>query len=48
MQGFLPDAADTFITDYVFTAFTPTVGFFLLCSTAYGLWKTKNDAEEST
>ena len=41
MQGFLPEAADQFAQDVVYPSFSPTVGFFLLLSTAYGIWKVR-------
>jgi hypothetical protein len=43
VQGFLPEGADAFIQDYVYTAFSPTVGLFLACSSAYGVWKIRQD-----
>jgi hypothetical protein len=43
VQGFLPDAADQFVQDYVFKAFTPSILIFLLCSTLYGLWKSRQE-----
>lgn len=42
-SGFLPDAADEFIMKYVYSAFSPTVGLFLACSSAYGVWKIRED-----
>lgn len=39
VQGFLPEAADQFAQDVVYPSFSPTVGIFLLLSTAYGIWK---------
>ena len=39
VQGFLPEAVDRFAQDVVYPSFSPTVGFFLLLSTAYGIWK---------
>ena len=39
VQGFLPEAADQFAQGVVYPSFSPTVGFFLLLSTAYGIWK---------
>ena len=39
LQGFLPEAADQFAQDVVYPAFSPTLAVFLVCSTAYGLWK---------
>ena len=41
VQGFLPESADQFIQDYVYKAFTPSIGLFLLGSTLYGLWKSR-------
>ena len=43
MQGFLPEAGDQFVQDYILKAFTPTVGLFLACSTSYGIWKSRQD-----
>lgn len=43
VQGFFPDAVDQFVQDYVIKAFSPTIGLFLLCSSGYGLWKTRQD-----
>ncbi|CAL5219714.1 g1605 [Coccomyxa viridis] len=40
-SGFLPEAADQFAQDVVYPSFSPTVGFFLLLSTAYGIWKSR-------
>ncbi len=45
MQGFLPEAVDNFIVNFVFPAFTPTLGLFLLVSVAYGLFKSKVEPE---
>ena len=39
LQGFLPEAADQFAQDVVYPSFSPTVGFFLLLSSLYGIWK---------
>ena len=39
MQGFLPEAADNFAVNYVYPAFSPTLGVFLLISVIYGLIK---------
>jgi hypothetical protein len=39
LQGFLPEAADNFATTYVYPAFSPTLGLFLLISVIYGLVK---------
>jgi len=38
-QGFLPDELDRFAESTLYPSFSPTVGAFLLCSAAYGLWK---------
>ncbi len=39
MQGFLPEAADNFAVNYVYPAFSPTLGVFLAISVVYGLLK---------
>lgn len=39
LQGFLPESLDDFAQNVVFKTFSPTVGLFLACSAAYGLWK---------
>ena len=39
VQGFLPEAADSFAQQTVYPAFSPTVGVFLAGSVIYGLWK---------
>ena len=39
MQGFLPEAADNFAINYVYPAFSPTLGVFLAISVVYGLLK---------
>lgn len=39
LQGFLPEAADNFATTYVYPAFSPTLGLFLLISVIYGVVK---------
>lgn len=41
IAGFLPEAADNFATTYVYPAFSPTLGLFLLISVIYGLVKTR-------
>jgi len=40
-SGFLPEAIDTFATETLYNAFSPTVGLFLVMSSAYGVWKSK-------
>mmetsp|Transcript_19779 Transcript_19779/g.47196 ORF Transcript_19779/g.47196 Transcript_19779/m.47196 type:complete len:177 (+) Transcript_19779:105-635(+) len=40
-SGFLPEEADSFIMDALYPAYTPFVGGFLACSTAYGVWKSR-------
>ena len=37
----MPEAADQFVVNTVYPAFTPTLGVFLLVSVGYGLFKTK-------
>ena len=39
VQGFLPEAADQLAQNVVYPAFSPSVGFFLLLSSIYGIWK---------
>jgi hypothetical protein len=39
-SGFLNEGADQFARNVVYPAFSPTIVFFLGCSTLYGLWKT--------
>jgi len=39
IAGFLPEAADNFATTYVYPAFSPTLGLFLLISVIYGVVK---------
>ena len=41
VQGFLPEAADNFAVNYVYPAFSPTLGIFLLISVVYGLLKVR-------
>eukprot|EP00891_Asterochloris_glomerata_P005672 jgi/Astpho2/5672/Aster-x1311 len=41
LSGFLPESVDQFATDYIYKSFSPTVGVFVLCSTVYGVWKSK-------
>uniref|UniRef100_A0A7N0V7H3 Protein LOW PSII ACCUMULATION 2, chloroplastic n=1 Tax=Kalanchoe fedtschenkoi TaxID=63787 RepID=A0A7N0V7H3_KALFE len=38
-SGFLPEEWDRFIVKYVYPTFTPTVGFFLAGTVAYGVLK---------
>jgi threonine/homoserine/homoserine lactone efflux protein len=45
-SGFLPDALDEFARTTVYSAFSPTLGVFLAGSTAYGLWKTRENKEQ--
>lgn len=40
-SGFLPDAWDAWISGTLYPSFSPTVGVFLLFSSAYGAWKAK-------
>ena len=42
-SGFLSEEADAFGQDFVYPAFSPTVGIFLAGSTAYGIWKNKDE-----
>lgn len=42
-SGFLSEEADQFAQDVVYPLFSPTLGLFLAGSTAYGLWKTRED-----
>lgn len=42
-SGFFPDNIDQWIQDNVYTAFSPTIGLFLACSSAYGVWKTRQE-----
>ena len=41
LQGFLPESADRFATDVIYPAFSPQMGVFFVCSTAYGVWKVR-------
>ena len=38
-SGFLPDEWDAWITNSLYPSFSPTVGIFLVFSSAYGVWK---------
>ena len=40
-SGFLPDSWDAWIAGTLYPSFSPTVGVFLACSSAYGVWKAK-------
>ena len=42
LQGFLPESWDQFAQNVVYKTFSPTVGFFLACSAAYGVWKVRH------
>ena len=42
-SGFMSAEMDQLAQDVVYPLFTPTLGLFLAGSTAYGLWKTKED-----
>jgi hypothetical protein len=42
-SGFMSAEMDQLAQDYVYPLFTPTLGVFLAGSTAYGLWKTRED-----
>lgn len=44
-SGFMSEGADQFAQDIVFPAFSPTLGLFLLISSAYGVWKTRGNEE---
>jgi len=41
-SGFLPEAADNFIVDYIYPSFSWQMGIFFSCTTVYGLWKTSS------
>jgi hypothetical protein len=43
LQGFLPEGADEFVATFLYPAFSPSIGIFLACSTAYGIWKTRQE-----
>lgn len=47
VQGFLSESGDAFVQDVVYKAFTPTIGLFLAVSTAYGLWKQRQEQGQS-
>lgn len=42
-SGFMSAEMDQLAQDVVYPLFTPTLGLFLAGSTAYGLWKTKEE-----
>lgn len=44
-SGFLPEAVDKFALDIVYPSFSPTVVVFLLVSTFYGVWKTRQGGQ---
>lgn len=48
MQGFLSEEADNFITNYIYPAFSPTLGVFLAISVVYGLVKVRLSAIEES
>jgi hypothetical protein len=39
--GFLPDEVDAWVAGVLYPTFSPTVGLFLLASSIYGVWKSK-------
>lgn len=45
-SGFLPESFDQFAQDVVYPSFSPTIVFFLVCSSLYGLWKTGGGRDE--
>lgn len=42
-SGFFPESVDAFITEKVYPSYSPQLGVFLLCSSLYGLWKSKQN-----
>lgn len=40
-SGFFPENVDAFITERIYPSYSPHVGVFVLCSSLYGLWKSK-------
>jgi len=42
-SGFMSAEMDALAQDVVYPLFTPTLGLFLAGSSAYGLWKTRED-----
>ena len=40
-QGFLPESLDAFAENVLYPAYSPQIGIFLACSSAYGLWKVR-------
>ena len=38
-QGFLPEAVDAFVMDYLYPSYTPTMLGFLAASSLYGAFK---------
>lgn len=45
-SGFLPKAVDDFALNVVYPVFSPTVVVFLLVSTFYGVWKSRQGGQE--
>jgi hypothetical protein len=39
-SGFLPEALDNAVRDYLYPTYSPQMGLFLGASSLYGLWKT--------
>ena len=42
-SGFFPENVDAFIPERVYPSYSPQLGVFLLCSSLYGLWKSKQN-----
>ena len=42
-SGFFPESVDAFITEKIYPSYSPQLGVFLLCSSLYGLWKSKQN-----
>lgn len=42
-SGFFPENVDAFITEKIYPSYSPQLGVFLLCSSLYGLWKSKQN-----
>lgn len=42
-SGFFPENVDAFITERIYPSYSPQLGAFLLCSSLYGLWKSKQN-----
>lgn len=45
-SGFMSEEVDQFAQDVVYPAFSPTLIFFLVCSSLYGVWKTGGGRKE--